>query len=180
MHRHEIKVRFNLTPFLITLEFRFIFPLLKKGWQLPSWLAFASLLVELSYFSVFGNYIGIRVFLKMPTKGSTPYGVKTLLECMARAALLAQPEDISTFLTLYLKNMFRSRTEDGKDIKVVAFDYEEDWGEYQCQISVWRFPPGTLAFPSQSKDMQLTCDSKLLIQMNLKWWKMLVRWRSRG
>lgn len=94
---------------------------------------------------------------------------------MARAAILAQPEDISTFLTLYLKNMFRSRTEDGKDIKVVAFDYEEDWGEYQCQIqllgwglSVWRFLPGTLAFPSLSKDMQfsLTCDSKWLIQMN--------------
>lgn len=97
---------------------------------------------------------------------------------MARAALLAQPEDISTFLTLYLKNMFRSRTEDGKDIKVVAFDYEEDWGEYQCQaqwvgwgLSVGRFPPGTLALPSQSKHMQfrLTCDSKLLVQMNYKW-----------
>lgn len=65
----------------------------------------------------------------MHTKVATPYGVKTLLECMARAALMAQPDDISTFLTLYLRNMFRSRTEDGKDIKVVAFDYEEDWGE---------------------------------------------------
>lgn len=69
----------------------------------------------------------------MHTKVATPYGVKTLLECMARAALLAKPDDISTFLTLYMKNMFRSRTEDGKDIKVVAFDYEEDWGEYRLR-----------------------------------------------
>lgn len=74
----------------------------------------------------------------MRAKVATPYGVKTLLECMARATLLAQPDDISTFLTRYIKNMFRSRTEDGKDVKVVAFDYEEDWGQYSCRLEkIW-------------------------------------------
>ncbi|CAG5867633.1 unnamed protein product [Menidia menidia] len=69
----------------------------------------------------------------MFASNSTPYGVKSLLECMSRASLLAQPDNIPRFLSTHVKKMLESRDDDSRDIKEVAFGYQEQWAPLQSQ-----------------------------------------------
>lgn len=91
---------------------RFTFPqdIFGKGWLLPS---------------------------KMSASNFTPYGVKSLLECMSRATLLAQPDDIPEFLSTHVDKMTHVRDEESRDTKEVTFQYEEQWGK-----SGWYFNVG--------------------------------------
>lgn len=73
----------------------------------------------------------------MSAGNSTPYGVKSLLECMCRATLLAQPDDIPEFMSTYVDKMAHFRDEDSRDIKEVAYRYQEQWGK-----SEWYFDSG--------------------------------------
>ncbi len=76
------------------------------------------------------------VLLKMSASNSTPYGVKSLLECMSRATLLAQPDDIPEFLSTHVDQMTHFRGEDSRDTKEVAFQYQEQWGKAECYFDV--------------------------------------------
>ncbi|XP_031610509.1 uncharacterized protein LOC116331831 [Oreochromis aureus] len=63
----------------------------------------------------------------MDASNSTPHGLKSLLECLSRAALLAQPDDIPRFLCAHVENMIKFRDDEQlKDINEVIF-------RYQCQ-----------------------------------------------
>ncbi|KAL4004486.1 MORC family CW-type zinc finger protein [Sarotherodon galilaeus] len=63
----------------------------------------------------------------MDASNSTPHGLKSLLECLSRAALLVQPDDIPRFLCAHVENMIKfSDDEQLKDINEVIF-------RYQCQ-----------------------------------------------
>lgn len=68
---------------------------------------------------------------KMSNREPTPYGLKSLLECMSRAVLLKQPDDIPGFLSKFMEEMIQFRGGDeARDIKEVAFDYGEQWGKF--------------------------------------------------
>ncbi|XP_037100239.1 uncharacterized protein LOC119117811 isoform X1 [Syngnathus acus] len=56
-----------------------------------------------------------------------PYGISSQLECISRAVLLSQPGDINTFLDAHLKQMIEFAGPDQKDIKELAFRYQEQW-----------------------------------------------------
>uniref|UniRef100_A0A3Q3CP25 RIIa domain-containing protein n=2 Tax=Haplochromini TaxID=319058 RepID=A0A3Q3CP25_HAPBU len=43
----------------------------------------------------------------MDASNSTPHGLKSLLESLSRAALLAQPDDIPRFLCAHVENMIK-------------------------------------------------------------------------
>uniref|UniRef100_A0A671XA57 RIIa domain-containing protein n=1 Tax=Sparus aurata TaxID=8175 RepID=A0A671XA57_SPAAU len=67
----------------------------------------------------------------MSNREPTPYGLKSLLECMSRAVLLKQPDDIPGFLSKFMEEMIQFRGGDeARDIKEVAFDYGEQWGKF--------------------------------------------------
>lgn len=78
----------------------------------------------------------------MSTCISAPYGLKTLLECMSRAVLLAQPDDIAGFLSTHMEEMIRYREKNlMTDIKDNAFDYQEQWErQITFQESLVRLP----------------------------------------
>uniref|UniRef100_A0AAQ6IHA8 Uncharacterized protein n=1 Tax=Anabas testudineus TaxID=64144 RepID=A0AAQ6IHA8_ANATE len=40
---------------------------------------------------------------------SSPYGLKSMMECLSRATLLSQPEDIPDFLTKYMSGLINFR-----------------------------------------------------------------------
>ncbi|XP_044213531.1 proteoglycan 4-like [Thunnus albacares] len=64
----------------------------------------------------------------MTSHNLCPYGLKSLLECITRAALLSQPGDNPDFLFEYLSeliNFRRCHPED--DPKIVSFNYQEMW-----------------------------------------------------
>uniref|UniRef100_A0A3B5ADB9 RIIa domain-containing protein n=1 Tax=Stegastes partitus TaxID=144197 RepID=A0A3B5ADB9_9TELE len=63
----------------------------------------------------------------MSASRSIPYGFRSLLECLARAALLAQPDNLEQFMCTHITNMVRSRVEDCNDPKEVAFSHQEQW-----------------------------------------------------
>uniref|UniRef100_A0A8C4HTD5 RIIa domain-containing protein n=1 Tax=Dicentrarchus labrax TaxID=13489 RepID=A0A8C4HTD5_DICLA len=65
----------------------------------------------------------------MSANNSTPYGVKSLLECISRATLLAEPDDIPQFLSTHVDEMTRVRDTELRDTKEVAFRYQEQWGK---------------------------------------------------
>lgn len=61
---------------------------------------------------------------------SVPFGLKSLLECMCRALLLAQPEDTMGFLSSYLHSMVDHREDDSQCVTEVIFDYQKQWGKF--------------------------------------------------
>ena len=73
----------------------------------------------------------------MNTRKSLPYGMKSLLECMSRATLLTQPDDTPKFLSTHVNEMTHFSKEESRDIKDVAFRYQEQWGK-----SEWYFDLG--------------------------------------
>ncbi|KAI9534888.1 hypothetical protein NQZ68_010274 [Dissostichus eleginoides] len=87
----------------------------------------------------------------------TPYGVKCLLECMTRATLLAQPDDIPEFLSTHVDEMRHHVRDDGsRDNKEVAFCYEEQWGEFKCADES---PPPTFSVSSTYSESFLVSPS---------------------
>lgn len=58
-----------------------------------------------------------------------PYGLRSQLECISRAVLLSQPGDITKFLEAHLTQMIEFGGPNQKDLKEVAFRYQEQWGE---------------------------------------------------
>ncbi|XP_049610387.2 uncharacterized protein [Syngnathus scovelli] len=56
-----------------------------------------------------------------------PYGVRSQLECISRAVLLSQPGDINKFLEAHLMQMIEFAGPNQKDIKELAFRYQEQW-----------------------------------------------------
>ncbi|XP_006796887.1 uncharacterized protein LOC102779948 [Neolamprologus brichardi] len=64
----------------------------------------------------------------MDASNSTPHGLKSLLESLSRAALLAQPDDIPRFLCAHVENMIKfSDDQQLKDIIEVIFRYQCQW-----------------------------------------------------
>lgn len=69
----------------------------------------------------------------MDASNSTPHGLKSLLESLSRAALLAQPDDIPRFLCAHVENMIKfSDDQQLKDIIEVIFRYQCQWGK--CDV----------------------------------------------
>lgn len=67
----------------------------------------------------------------MSARKRMPYGLKSLVECMSRAALLEQPDDIPGFLSKYVEEMMQFRGRDElRDTKEVAFNFQEQWGKF--------------------------------------------------
>ncbi|XP_041826626.1 uncharacterized protein LOC121630412 [Melanotaenia boesemani] len=63
----------------------------------------------------------------MCESNSTPYGLRSLVECMSRATLLAHPDDIPGFLSTYTQKMLQFRDGRSNDTANVAFLYQEQW-----------------------------------------------------
>uniref|UniRef100_A0A665WRA2 RIIa domain-containing protein n=1 Tax=Echeneis naucrates TaxID=173247 RepID=A0A665WRA2_ECHNA len=64
-----------------------------------------------------------------------PYGLKSMIECFTRAAILSQPEDIPKFLAEYTAQLVNSRGSNFEaDIKEVSFLNEEQWGKFVITI----------------------------------------------
>lgn len=69
----------------------------------------------------------------MDASNSTPHGLKSLLESLSRATLLAQPDDIPRFLCAHVENMIKfSDDQQLKDIIEVIFRYQCQWGK--CDV----------------------------------------------
>ena len=71
----------------------------------------------------------------MTSHNLCPYGLKSTVECISRAALLSQPADIHNFLLKYLSELIDFRKchpED--DPKLVSFNYQEMWGKLLFNI----------------------------------------------
>ncbi|XP_059214338.1 uncharacterized protein LOC131992692 [Centropristis striata] len=62
----------------------------------------------------------------MSARNTTPYGVKSLVECLARAAIFAKPDDIPECLSRHVHKMTQHRDE-SRDIKKIAFGHQEQW-----------------------------------------------------
>ncbi|XP_072228088.1 uncharacterized protein [Leuresthes tenuis] len=90
---------------------------------------------------------------RMHAGDSTPYGVKCLQECMCRATLLAQPDDILGFLLTHVRNILKSRDGESKDIKEVVFQYQNQWEKTflleQCK-QIETLKPSTEDSPASS------------------------------
>ncbi|XP_034419057.1 proline-rich extensin-like protein EPR1 [Cyclopterus lumpus] len=57
-----------------------------------------------------------------------PYGLKSLVESISRAVLLAEPANIPDFLSNYMTELISFRScHAGTDPKLVSFDFEEFW-----------------------------------------------------
>lgn len=67
----------------------------------------------------------ILLLSKMSSSNAMPRGVKGLLECMSRATLPAQPDDIQEFLSIYVDEMSSFRDEESRDTKDVGLQYQE-------------------------------------------------------
>uniref|UniRef100_A0A4W6FIZ5 RIIa domain-containing protein n=1 Tax=Lates calcarifer TaxID=8187 RepID=A0A4W6FIZ5_LATCA len=67
----------------------------------------------------------------MDSQGLCPYGIKSLIECVSRATLIAQPGDIPNFLAEYLSELVSFRDSNHEtNVKDVSFHYEELWGKF--------------------------------------------------
>uniref|UniRef100_A0A3Q3WPZ4 RIIa domain-containing protein n=1 Tax=Mola mola TaxID=94237 RepID=A0A3Q3WPZ4_MOLML len=92
----------------------------------------------------------------MSTSNSAPYGLKTLLECMSRAVLLAQPDDIAGFLSTHMEEMVRYREKnimtDIKDNQAVMANAKR------------------LAENSMDSLLQIYSDTKTSEKLSLKIW----------
>uniref|UniRef100_A0A8C2WBD4 RIIa domain-containing protein n=1 Tax=Cyclopterus lumpus TaxID=8103 RepID=A0A8C2WBD4_CYCLU len=59
-----------------------------------------------------------------------PYGLKSLVESISRAVLLAEPANIPDFLNNYMTELISFRScHAGTYPKLVSFDFEEFWGK---------------------------------------------------
>nr|XP_046231943.1 uncharacterized protein LOC124052079 [Scatophagus argus] len=73
------------------------------------------------------SLLGRTFSCRSEMSNSTPYGVKSLLECMSRATLLAQPDDVPKFLSTHVDEMIHFRDEESRDTKEVAFQFQDQW-----------------------------------------------------
>ncbi|XP_033181851.1 proteoglycan 4-like isoform X1 [Anabas testudineus] len=63
-----------------------------------------------------------------PPFAASPYGLKSMMECLSRATLLSQPEDIPDFLTKYMSGLINFRDSGHEtDPKLLCFQYQEQW-----------------------------------------------------
>lgn len=72
----------------------------------------------------------------MSDSNSISYELHSLLECLSRATLLAQPDDVLIFLTRHVEKIINSRNGDFTDPKHEAYCYEEQWGESECHCDL--------------------------------------------
>uniref|UniRef100_A0A3Q3BBB0 RIIa domain-containing protein n=1 Tax=Kryptolebias marmoratus TaxID=37003 RepID=A0A3Q3BBB0_KRYMA len=57
---------------------------------------------------------------------TVPYGFRSLLECLCRAVVLAQPSDINKFLFQYFSELDKFKTSNPEpDPKELVFNFEE-------------------------------------------------------
>lgn len=76
----------------------------------------------------------------MDASNSTPHGLKSLLESLSRAALLAQPDDIPRFLCAHVENMIKfSDDQQLKDIIEVIIEKECPNGSPSCRDKLGSF-----------------------------------------
>ena len=85
----------------------------------------------------------------MSNKSRVPYGLRSSVECLNRAALLAKQEDIQTFLSGQVEEMLEFSHDDSADPVDVAYRFEEQWGMSACNFYINRFLPKCLTLNMQ-------------------------------
>jgi len=77
---------------------------------------------------VFSNTKYLQRDFKMSS--TSPYGLKSVLECAVRATLLSQTENIPEFLSQYFSEITGFKDEHAEDDpKEISFQFQEQWGK---------------------------------------------------
>lgn len=71
----------------------------------------------------------------MYSRGPESTGLVHFAECCYRATLLAEPEDVSKFLSNHVQQILDSRVDDFADPSDVVFNFEEQWGMSKCYLT---------------------------------------------
>lgn len=73
----------------------------------------------------------LRVLTKMSTFNTiTLFDCRALLECTARALLLAKPHNQVEFLCAYIDEMNEFADRESGNFGLMAYKFEEQWGRY--------------------------------------------------
>lgn len=124
------------------------------------------------------NPRGLRV------RHSAPCGLKSILMCLSRATVLAEPEDTLEFLTSHAQRMLESRSDNSRDTDEAVFQYQVEW-EKTSLPDIWEkmnsgsrpvsspppAPPPSPLTPPTSPPPPALLRSKLPCEENVKPWQ---------